>query len=296
MYGQGFGLFAIWGYVISHERGGIVELNPKLLSDLFGEPIDSVATLVNKLCSPDDNSRSKAQEGRRLVRIGQYAYQVVNAAEYAKMATEADRRCYLAQKQREHRAQNPGLSAQKSSAYSKVLSAVASGKLADPSKLCCSICGHNAQEYHHPNGYDKEHSLEVVPVCIICHKKIHRQHSSTLVNKNQPSDADADSASEAKAEKIYCPNFIAFWNKYPRKEGKGKAWESWQAKKPPIEQVLATLEKYKRSEQWKDLQFVPMPATWLNQSRWEDEPKRGRETTQEQVARMEREGTWKGFV
>ena len=103
MYGQGFGLFAVWGYVISHERGGTVELNPNLLSDLFGEPLESVSTIVNKLCSPDDDSRSKAQEGRRLVKIGQFAYQVVNAAEYAKIASEADRRCYLAKKQREHR-------------------------------------------------------------------------------------------------------------------------------------------------------------------------------------------------
>lgn len=103
MYGQGFGLFAIWGYVISHEWGGIVELNPKLLSDVFGEPIETVSTLVNKLCDPDDDSRSRSQEGRRLVKIGQFAYQVVNAAEYRKMASEADRRHYLTQKQREHR-------------------------------------------------------------------------------------------------------------------------------------------------------------------------------------------------
>lgn len=90
MYGQGFGLFAVWGYVISHEHGGIVELNPKLLSDLFGEPLESVSTVVNRLCSPDDDSRSKAQEGRRLVKIGQFAYQVVNAAEYAKIASDSN--------------------------------------------------------------------------------------------------------------------------------------------------------------------------------------------------------------
>ena len=104
MYGQGYGLFAIWGWVISHERGGIVEINLKMLADLFGESIESVSTLVNKLCEPDDDSRSTAQEGRRLERIGQFAYQVVNAAEYAKIASEADRREYLKIKQREHRA------------------------------------------------------------------------------------------------------------------------------------------------------------------------------------------------
>jgi len=104
MYGQGYGLFAVWGWVISHERGGIVEINPKMLADLFGESVESVSTLVNKLCQPDDDSRSTEQEGRRLERIGQFAYQVVNAAEYAKIASEADRREYLKIKQREHRA------------------------------------------------------------------------------------------------------------------------------------------------------------------------------------------------
>jgi hypothetical protein len=77
---------------------------------------------------------------------------------------------------------------------------------------------------------------------------------------------------KGKGKEVCRPNFETFWNSYPRKEGKGKAWESWRKNNPPLEQVLKTLEKYERSEQWKDSQFIPMPATWLNQWRWEDEP------------------------
>lgn len=97
-----------------------------------------------------------------------------------------------------------------------------------------------------------------------------------------------------KKKTVYSVDFEKFWAAYPRKEGKGKAWESWLKKKPPIEQVLATLEKYKRCDQWlKDNgQFIPHPATWLNQERWEDEIK-GSETLEEKMARMKREGRWK---
>lgn len=41
-----------------------------------------------------------------------------------------------------------------------------------------------------------------------------------------------------------------------------------------FDKVLAAVEQQKRSEQWqKDGgQFIPHPATWLNQGRWDDEP------------------------
>ena len=37
--------------------------------------------------------------------------------------------------------------------------------------------------------------------------------------------------------------------------------------------MLAAIEKQKASAQWQENggQFIPYPATWLNQNRWEDE-------------------------
>lgn len=69
--------------------------------------------------------------------------------------------------------------------------------------------------------------------------------------------------------------FAEFWSAYPRKVGKGKATEAWansHGKRPPLADILAAIEEAKSSHQWtKDNgQFIPNPATWLNQSRWDD--------------------------
>lgn len=72
--------------------------------------------------------------------------------------------------------------------------------------------------------------------------------------------------------------FEQFWSSYPKcphKVGKGAARKIWAKIGPSLaltEAILASLATQKRWEQWaKDGgQFIPMPATWLNQSRWED--------------------------
>ena len=67
--------------------------------------------------------------------------------------------------------------------------------------------------------------------------------------------------------------FDKFWAAYPRKVGKEAARRSFQKVKVPVETLLDAIEQQKRSAQWtKDNgQFIPHPATWLNQGRWEDE-------------------------
>jgi hypothetical protein len=71
--------------------------------------------------------------------------------------------------------------------------------------------------------------------------------------------------------------FDDFWKAYPRKIGKGAARRAWQKtmpSRPPMENVLDSIERAKASEQWQkdDGQFIPHPSTWLNQERWDDEP------------------------
>ena len=61
-------------------------------------------------------------------------------------------------------------------AYSAVQIAVKNGKLPKASTLKCSAqldnCTGNAMEYHHYNGYNKMHALDVIPVCSTCHKAL----------------------------------------------------------------------------------------------------------------------------
>jgi uncharacterized protein YdaU (DUF1376 family) len=65
--------------------------------------------------------------------------------------------------------------------------------------------------------------------------------------------------------------FNEFWNFYPKKVGKDKAKTEWTKKKPKIDDVLKALEWQKDSDQW-DKGFIPNPATYLSQGRWQDEP------------------------
>jgi hypothetical protein len=69
--------------------------------------------------------------------------------------------------------------------------------------------------------------------------------------------------------------FNIFWKAYPRKVNKPGALKAWKNKKlnDSIDIILAGLERWKASRQWvKDGgQFVPHPATWINQERWNDD-------------------------
>ncbi len=72
------------------------------------------------------------------------------------------------------------------------------------------------------------------------------------------------------------PAFDQFWRAYPKKTGKTAALKAWKnAKgKPDLPVLLAALEKQKTWPQWQrdGGQYIPNPATWLNQGRWNDEP------------------------
>ena len=95
--GSGALVFAIMGYVIANFQldrrvGAQVRLNPVVLATILGEDKSSVDKAIEFLCSPDRHSTSKEEAGRRLVRLGEFDYQVVNGAKYHAMRNEEDRR------------------------------------------------------------------------------------------------------------------------------------------------------------------------------------------------------------
>ena len=70
--------------------------------------------------------------------------------------------------------------------------------------------------------------------------------------------------------------FDLFWTAYPKKVGKAAAKKSWNKVKPNgelFEKIMEAIDAAKRSEQWlrENGRFIPNPATWLNQGRWDDE-------------------------
>ncbi len=70
--------------------------------------------------------------------------------------------------------------------------------------------------------------------------------------------------------------FETFWDRYPLKVGKGAAEKSWKRQKltPLLNEILGALLTQKASAKWHEEsgRFIPHPATWLNQKRWEDSP------------------------
>lgn len=68
--------------------------------------------------------------------------------------------------------------------------------------------------------------------------------------------------------------FHTFWLAYPRKVAKKAAERAWLRMKPAErESAVRALPDHVRY--WRgtgiETQFIPHPATWLNQGRWDDE-------------------------
>lgn len=74
-------------------------------------------------------------------------------------------------------------------------------------------------------------------------------------------------------------DFEQFWLAYPKKIGKKDALKAWSkaSDKPEIRMILDAIVRSQSSPQWtkEQGQFIPNPATWLNQGRWTDQPLNG---------------------
>ena len=90
-------------------------------------------------------------------------------------------------------------------------------------------------------------------------------------NKNQNKEHEETRAREEKTP----PGFDRFWEAYPRKTAKQEAIKAFEKLKPDamlIETMVKAIERQKQSAQWQEDggRYIPHPATWINQRRWED--------------------------
>lgn len=74
-------------------------------------------------------------------------------------------------------------------------------------------------------------------------------------------------------EKIYKKEFDEFYNLYPRKIGKRAASLKYDVIKLEVkhEDLIEAVKAFAESVKDKEKKFIPHPATWLNQGRWDDE-------------------------
>jgi hypothetical protein len=101
-----------------------------------------------------------------------------------------------------------------------------------------------------------------------------------------PPNSDTDTDTEGKTGKtgkqkslpVASVGFERFWEVYPRKEAKVKAVESWKKHEcePLVDRIVESVKDHALTHDWQKEcgQYIPMPTTFLNQHRWEDEVKK----------------------
>lgn len=114
------------------------------------------------------------------------------------------------------------------------------------------------------------------------------ESSRALANPREPSCEDRDQGSGikdqgSKDQGSYDPStrrqaveeqFAEFWTAYPRREGKQAARKAFE-KLPDHPRIVTAARQYAAAvAQWRpeERKYVPHPATWLNQGRYDDDP------------------------
>ena len=106
------------------------------------------------------------------------------------------------------------------------------------------------------------------------------QHGESLTVGEPPVKmagmAAGTEAREQPSTTLAAKRFEEFWSAYPRKVGKKAAEVAWKKIRPDSElhnRVIAAVNSAKKTDQWQREggRFIPNPATWLNQGRWDDE-------------------------
>lgn len=103
------------------------------------------------------------------------------------------------------------------------------------------------------------------------------QSKAQSVTPVQPQTTPQKPPKQKQPKELFSQDFESWWSRYPKKTGKQAAFVAWKKTSgalPPIETMLSALDWQSQCQQWtKDGgQYVPNPATYINQMRWLDEP------------------------
>lgn len=104
--------------------------------------------------------------------------------------------------------------------------------------------------------------------------------TNVIVNVNDTVSVNSNSLTvkeTKRTRKKYedTPEFITFWEAYPVHANKVGARQEFAKIDAPLEVLLESIDMWKRTDQWKKDggQYIPYPAKWLKERRWEDSPK-----------------------
>jgi hypothetical protein len=110
------------------------------------------------------------------------------------------------------------------------------------------------------------------PTSSLRQKRYREKRSSNALLTRTDTDSDTERKKDSRSSANGLDErFDKFWSAYPRKAGKKAAHKAFDKalKETSVETILAALERQK--PQWRDPQFIPHPATWLNRGQWADE-------------------------
>ena len=123
-------------------------------------------------------------------------------------------------------------------------------------------------------GAKQEQSSNLLPVCSSKEKGERKKE----INNKPPISPNGGS---------HDVGFKLFWEEYPKKVGKIAARKAFDKaiKIVPVEDMIIAIDRQKHWEQWRkdNGAYIPNPATWLNQGRWDD-----KQTDAEEPARKEK--------
>ncbi len=132
--------------------------------------------------------------------------------------------------------------------------------------------GSKRKPRNNPDGFQKE--TQTITQTITQNEPRINQPPTT---NHQPNTNNTTSFADAN----YSAGFVRFWEAWPkskRKLRKFNAWRVWEKLKldPIADRIVAHVTAARDSQHWRD-GFDPMPETFLNQRRWDDDLNPGSE-------------------
>ena len=106
MRGAGSPVIALMAYCVAHAKPpvGEVEINVELVAFQIGDSVENIQKALDFLLADDPKSRQKSEGGKRLLKLGDFLYRLVNWQFYRDGTDYDSRRVYWSKKQSERRA------------------------------------------------------------------------------------------------------------------------------------------------------------------------------------------------
>ncbi len=275
----------VWIAMLSKtDATGYVRVSPPAMARLCHLNREEFDTIIEAYCAPDPESRTEDHEGRRLAKV-EGGWQILNYVNYREGLKQPDSSAGRMRKLREKKkCDGFAVTVTVGDAYAE---AEAEAEAEAKSK-------YKENTPPTPQGgsrvvIDPDSPAGELLASIGKKRQSPKDTPPKLpdTTPEEPSQGDRfmPNGDMVTADGTVIPRQVAwdnafsgFWERYPkqRRKGRGAAEKSWHklcGDKELYDSIVWALECQCDQPSWtKDNgQYVPLPATWLNQKRWEDE-------------------------